>query len=100
MMDSIVSDPLSTFDEVKYESIVTECRKYEEQIQGLANLSSFAGVDAHRLCDIKETIKLLRNAPLEYDNRLIKKIVSGVIVLSKHSIEIHFVDGRTVISDL
>ncbi len=100
LINSISNDNIESFNEERVKAIMDEknnlkiqLARYEETKQKRKNAES-------RLDEIYDVIDNLKNHPIEYDDKIVRQLIEGIIVENKEQIKIIFMGGMTVVEKL
>lgn len=94
-----LTDLESDFDEESFSDLRQRLLALEDERKALL-VSGETFVSGKRLDEISEVLDLLLHQPLEFDNALIRQLISRIDVIDKDTIEITFVSGKTVTKDI
>ena len=93
------TDLSSDFDEDRFMDIKHKIDVAEEEKKALLICGS-SDMTSSRLEEIEEVLNLMVHRPLEFDDQLIRQLITKITVLDKSMVEITFVSGKTVRQDV
>lgn len=94
-----LTDLESDFDEETFSDLRQRLSALEDERKALL-VSGETFMTGRRIDEINEVLNLLLHQPLEFDNALIRQLISRINVIDKDTIEITFVSGKTVTKDI
>ena len=95
MMKSLYSDLENDFDEDHFIELRQKLNDYENERKKLLYLGGNSTITEDRIKEIDEVLRLLLHQPQEFDEVLIRQLISKITVLGKNRIKIDFIGGRS-----
>lgn len=100
ILNSIAAESIDSFDEEKVSTLMQEKNDLQLQLKQIEESKQLQDVNDSRFQVICTILDGLENHPMEYDDMLVRQLVSSIIVESKERIRIIFVGGVEVVQAL
>lgn len=96
MLKAVSSENADAFDEGRLTALMNEKQRLTQQMEQYANAQQKRENAKSRLDQIFTILDGMQNHPMEYDDRMVRQILEGVVVESKDTIKVVFVGGLEV----
>lgn len=97
MLDAVSADMAEgSFNEERMTELMLEKRKLENEFNQYVGAQQKRNVAKNRLDEIVTVLEGLANHPMTFDDQLIRQILECIVVESKETIKIIFIDGLEV----
>lgn len=96
LFNTISVDTIESFDEGKAEELLSEKNKLQAELDRIAELNQKDKNKQSRIAEITELLDGIKNRTMEYDDRLVRKIIEAIIVESKEKIKVIFIGGYEI----
>ncbi|MBP3494595.1 MAG: recombinase family protein [Clostridia bacterium] len=100
MLNAVSSDTVDTFDEQRVKELMDEKSKLQQQLAQIAERKQKRENTKSRLDEIFTILDGIKNRPMEYDDRLVRRILECVVVESKERIKVVFIGGLEITETL
>ena len=80
--------------------MILQCRQLEDELKQLEYLNTHEIVDDSRLDEIRDIISIVAKDTIEYDDELVRQIISKVRIISKNRISVTLLGGHETEVDL
>ncbi len=96
MINAISSENAETFNDDKAKELMNERSELQVQLIQIEDVKRNNEKNKSRLYDIYAILDGLKNHPMEYDDKIIRQLIEGIIVESKEQIKIFFIGGMVI----
>ena len=100
MIGAITADMVEAFDKNKVEKLMAEKEQLRSKLKLLEDKKQNYEIGQSRLQDIYNIVDGLKNRPMNYDDELIRSLVSCIVVESSQTIKIIFNGGTEIIEKI
>ncbi|MEE1049280.1 MAG: recombinase family protein [Clostridia bacterium] len=100
LLNTISSDTMEAFDEQRAKELMDEKSKLQQQLTKITERKQKRENTKSRIDEIFTILDVIKNHPMEYDDRLVRQIVECVVVENKERIKVVFISGLEVIEFL
>ncbi len=96
MLRTVSTDTVDMFDEAKATALMLEKNHLQKQLDEYLEQSKERESAQSRVDDIFSVLKEIRNQSLEYDDKLVRKLLECVVIESKERVKVVFKGGVEV----
>lgn len=100
MLSAVSTDTVDMFDEAMAISLMFEKNQLQKQLDEYLVQNKERESAQSRVDDIFSVLKEIRNQPLEYDDKLVRKLLECVVVENKERVKVVFKGGAEVEEEL
>ena len=93
MLQAIASDTEDQFDEQRAKTLMEEKEHLMHRLEQCANEEKEISATVSRIEGLQTIVEGLKNHPMEYDDRLVRRVLSCVVVESRSQIKLVFKGG-------
>lgn len=96
MIQSLYTDLDNDFDEEHFIELRQKLADYENERKKLLYFGGNSAITEDRIKEIDDVLRLLLHQPQEFDDVLIRQLISRITVLGKNKIKIDFIGGKSI----
>lgn len=100
MLSAVSTDTVDMFDEARATALMFEKNQLQKQLNEYLEQNKERESAQSRVNDIFSVLKEIRNQPLEYDDKLVRKLLECVVVENKERVKVVFKGGVEVEEEL